>query len=244
MLSFFFKKSKPIHNQSDFLVTDMHSHLLPGLDDGAEEMEESLNMLRKFVELGYKKAILTPHVMSDAYKNTPEGIREKLELLKTHARDIDVRIEAAAEYYVDEMLLSKLESNEEILFFGQHKYVLIETSYINESSYFAHVCFELQSKGYRPVLAHPERYIYLYNDFGKYEELCDRGLLLQLNISSLIGYYSPMSKKIAEKLIDNKMVHMVGTDCHSMKQVAVLEKAMQTSYFNKLRDLPLLNNTL
>jgi tyrosine-protein phosphatase YwqE len=106
------------------------------------------------------------------------------------------------------------------------------------------VCFELQSKGYQPVLAHPERYIYLYNDFGKYEELCDRGLLLQLNISSLVGYYSPMAKKIAEKLIDNKMVHMVGTDCHSMKQTVALEKAMQTSYFYKLRDLPLLNNTL
>jgi tyrosine-protein phosphatase YwqE len=244
MFSFFTKKKQPFTPESDFVFTDMHSHVLPGLDDGAEQVENSLTMLKKFIELGYKKAILTPHIMGDAYQNTPTGIREKLDYIKSNLGDLQIELACAAEYYIDESLCDKLEKNQEILSFGKNKYVLIETSYINESSLLTHVCFELQSKGYTPILAHPERYTYMYHDFKKYIELFDRGLLFQINLNSLTGYYSDMSKKIVEKLIDHKMVHFVGTDCHSIKQAEATERAKQTKHYQKLKDIPLLNNTL
>lgn len=244
MFSFFSKKKQPVTTESDFISVDMHSHILPGLDDGADQLEDSLIMLKKFVDLGYKKAILTPHVMGDAYQNTPAGIREKLDYLKSNLGDLKIDLACAAEYYIDESLYSKLEKNEEILSFGKNKYVLIETSYINESSLLTHVSFELQSRGFVPVLAHPERYTYMYHDFKKYIEMFDRGLLFQINLNSLVGYYSDTSKKIVEKLIDHKMVHFVGTDCHSIKQAEATERAKQTKHYQKLKDIPLLNNTL
>jgi len=244
MFSFFFKKKQLDILESDFIFTDMHSHVLHNLDDGAENLEESVQILTKFVELGYKKAILTPHIMGDAYQNTPVGIREKLSLLKNVAHGLGIQIECAAEYYIDESFYKKLELNEEILSFGSNKYVLIETSYINESSYLTHVCFELQSKGFSPVLAHPERYTYMYDDFKKYKDMFERGLLFQINLNSLVGYYSDTSKKIAEKLIDNKMVHFVGTDCHSIKQAEATMRSKQTKHYLKLKDLPLLNHIL
>jgi protein-tyrosine phosphatase len=244
MFSFFSKKSQPAIIESDFVLTDMHSHVLPGLDDGADQLEDSLTMLKKFIELGYKKAILTPHIMGDAYQNTPIGIRERLDYLKSNLGDLKIELQCAAEYYIDESLYNKLETDQEILSFGKNKYVLIETSYINESSLLTHVSFELQSKGFIPVLAHPERYTYMYHDFKKYIEYFDRGLLFQINLNSLVGYYSETSKKMVEKLIDHKMVHFVGTDCHSIKQAEATERAMQTKYYQKLKDIPLLNNTL
>lgn len=244
MFSFFFRKKQTPILESDFIFTDMHSHALPGLDDGAENLDDSVLILERFVSLGYKKAILTPHIMGDAYQNTPDGIREKWRLMKGEATKLGLEIECAAEYYIDESLYEKLVTDQEILHFGRNKYVLIETSYINESSYLTHVCFELQSKGFTPVLAHPERYTYMYHDFKKYVELFERGLLFQLNLNSLVGYYSDASKKIAEKLIDHKMVHFVGTDCHSIKQADATARAKLTKHYQKLKALPLLNNTL
>ena len=242
----FFTKSKPKVSLplQEAIYVDMHSHLLPGLDDGAETIEESEDMLRRFVDLGYKKAVLTPHVMSDAYKNTPETIGEKLETLRPIAAQVGIEVHAAAEYYMDEIFYNKLLKGEKLLSFGASNYVLVETSYINEATYLSHVCFELQSKGYTPVLAHPERYTYLYENFQKYEDFIQRGVLFQLNLNSLVGYYSPTAQKIAEKLIDKGMVHFVGTDCHSMKHISATEKAMKSKYYQKLLYLPLLNNTI
>lgn len=240
----FFKRKQSTGQVQDFIFTDMHSHLLPGLDDGAYDVEESVAMLKKFVEMGYKKAIMTPHIMGDAYKNTPSGIRQALDLVKSKAKELPIELEIAAEYYIDESLYQKLISGEEILSFGAKRYVLIETSYINEASFLTHVSFELQSKGFIPVLAHPERYAYLYHNFKLYEELFERGLLFQLNLNSLVGYYSPIAQKMAERLVEKKMVHFVGTDCHSVKHAEVTAKARQTKHYLKLRELPLLNNTL
>jgi protein-tyrosine phosphatase len=244
MFSFFSKKNVSEKVLPDFIRVDMHSHILPGLDDGSEDIEESKAILERFVQLGYKKAILTPHVMGDSYQNTPDGIREKLTLLKPIANQLGIVIEAAAEYYIDDSFYHKITDGEEILSFGEKKYVLIETSYINESSILTHVTFELQARGYVPVLAHPERYTYMFGNFKRYEDLFDRGLLLQVNLNSLAGYYSPESQKIAERLIDKKMLHFVGTDCHSPKHTYVTQKAMLTKHYQKLKDVPLLNNTL
>jgi tyrosine-protein phosphatase YwqE len=232
------------------LVTDMHSHLLPGLDDGAETVAHSLDLLRELKALGFTKLVMTPHIMGDFYKNTPEGVRAALATLRTAAAEAglaDVALECAAEYYLDEWLGRKLADGTELLTFGgEQRYLLIETSYLNEPLNLTGTIFDLQAAGYRVVLAHPERYVYFYNRFSEIEKLRqDYGVLLQLNLNSLAGYYSPAARHVAEKLIDGGLVDFVGTDTHHLRHTAALgTKTVKSAYFRKLMALPLLNKTL
>ncbi|WP_254846428.1 tyrosine-protein phosphatase [Hymenobacter sp. CRA2] len=224
----------------------MHSHLLPGLDDGAETVEQSVELLRKLQSFGYRKLIMTPHIMGDFYRNTPAGIRGALAQVQAAATaaGIEVELACAAEYYLDEALVRRLETGEELLSFGEKRYVLFETSYINEPFNLQEVVFGLQSAGYQPVLAHPERYTYLYGRFPDLEKIKANGALLQLNLNSLVGYYSSGAKRVAEKLIDSGMVDFVGTDTHNLKHTAALERVLQSDYLTKLLRLPLRNTEL
>ena len=179
--------------------TDIHSHLIPGIDDGSKDLNDSLNMLKKFESLGFQKVITTPHVMCDFYKNTPENIREgKVNVqkaLKEH--NINIQFEAAAEYNLDDGLSEKIESKTILKL--QDNYVLFELPFLSEPPNLQEIVFAFQTAGYRPILAHPERYGYWYNSFDKYQELRDKGILLQLNLLSLTGHYSPETRKVAEK---------------------------------------------
>jgi len=242
IFNFLNKKNKPY---PDFLQVDMHSHLLPGIDDGAATLKDSLFLIRSLHKLGYKKLITTPHIMSDFYKNTPEIIRGKLNEVRSALKKeaLEVEIEAAAEYYLDECFIKKLENDEELLTFGD-KYLLFETGFLNAPAQLNEIIFLMITKGYKPVFAHPERYTYLFSDFKKYEDLYARGLHFQLNLNSIFGYYSKPSQKIAEKLIEKDMVHFVGTDCHGERHLEAMKKGMQTKTTQKLAKLHLLNNTL
>ena len=228
----------------------MHSHLLPGLDDGAETIEHSLELLQALRALGYRKLVMTPHIMGDFYKNTPEGIRAALQLLREAAAGAglgDVELECAAEYYLDEFLGRKLADGTEMLTFGGDKrYLLFETSYMNEPLNLFDIIFELKAQGYTPVLAHPERYTYFYGRFAEIERLRrDYGVLLQVNLNSLAGYYSPAAKKVAEQLIDGGLVDFVGTDTHHLRHTdTLLRRTLPLPHLEKLLQLPLLNNTL
>jgi tyrosine-protein phosphatase YwqE len=232
------------------LVADMHSHLLPGLDDGAETVEHSLDLLRALRDMGFRKLIMTPHIMGDFYKNTPEGIRTALYLLREAATAAglgNVELECAAEYYLDEFLGRKLADGTEMLTFGGEKrYLLFETSYMNEPLNLYEIVFELKAQGYAPVLAHPERYTYLYGRFAEIEKLRrDHGVLLQVNLNSLAGYYSPAAKRVAEQLVDGGLVDFVGTDTHHLRHTdTLLRRAVPQPHMAKLLQLPLLNNTL
>ena len=228
------------------IKVDIHSHLLPGIDDGVEKFTEALEMVKKFSELGYKKLITTPHIMGDFYKNTPLGINEKLQELKRLVAEskIEIVLEACAEYYLDEWLVASLKKSEPLLSFGDSKYVLFETSYINEPAQLHETIFLMKAIGYKPILAHPERYTYLYSDFERYEEIKEKGVLFQLNTNSISGYYSPTAQKFAEKLIDNNMVDFIGSDCHGIRHMNALEKSMKSRIYSKLLKLDLLNNTL
>lgn len=236
-------------NNTDSLLAelgvDMHSHILPGIDDGAETLEKSLEMVAVLGDLGYRKLIVTPHIMGDFYRNTPTGIREKLNLVKAavKGKGWTIELDCAAEYYLDEWFLSKVKAEEPLLSFGNN-YVLIETSYINEPFNFKEIIFSLKAAGYTPVLAHPERYTYLYNRIEDLQEIHDSGVLFQININSFAGYYSPAAKKIAEKLVDLKLVHFVGSDAHSLRHLDVLPKAAANPYFKKALALPLRNPQL
>jgi protein-tyrosine phosphatase len=232
------------------LGADMHSHLLPGLDDGAETVEHSLDLLRALRALGFRKLVMTPHIMGDFYKNTPEGIRAALQLMReaaTAAGITDVELGCAAEYYLDEFLGRKLADGTEMLTFGGEKrYLLFETSYMNEPLNLYDIIFEMKAQGYRPVLAHPERYTYLYGRFAEIERMRrDYDVLLQVNLNSLAGYYSPGAKKVAEQLIDGGLVDFVGTDTHHLRHTdTLLRRTVPQPYMEKLLQLPLLNNTL
>lgn len=227
------------------LTTDMHSHLLPGLDDGVATLEDAEQIIRKLKHLGYEHIITTPHVMSDAYRNTREGILAGLETLREHlkTRDIAMRISAAAEYYLDEALFRMVETDQPLLTFGE-KYVLFETNFITEPFNLKEFIFLATTKGYKLILAHPERYLYLQHNLTKVQDLLDRGVLMQMNISSLTGYYSKPVQQTAFKLIDNGMVHWLGSDCHHFQHAQLMEKARGLRYFRKALTLPLLNNTL
>lgn len=224
----------------------MHSHLLPAIDDGVKSVDESLAILRAFADLGYQKVVTTPHVMSDVYRNTPPIIREKLAGLKrsVEAAQVPVEVEAAAEYYLDENLLAELASGKERLLTIGENFLLFETNFLSEPFQLKEFIFQATSKGYKPVLAHPERYLYLQNDFNKVQDLLDRGVLFQVNLISLTGYYSPAAQKCARRMIDQGWVHFLGSDCHHIQQIELCTKAMGTKHFEKAVSLPLLNNSL
>lgn len=223
----------------------MHSHLLPALDDGVQSFEDSLAIIRQMMSFGYSKIITTPHVISDSYRNSPETILPKLDELKTFLRNqnVQIEIEAAAEYYLDEALMHKMSNNEPLLTFGK-KLLLFETNFLNEPMFLKEFIFSAATKGYRLVLAHPERYVYMQHDISKAQDLLDRGVLFQINLISLTGYYSKEARALAEKLISKGQVHFLGTDCHTIQQTELIRKSYRSNYFSKAISLPLLNNTL
>ena len=225
-------------------VVDIHSHLLPGIDDGVQTFEESELIIRQFQKLGYQKLITTPHVMSDFFRNSNETILKKKEELVQwlESKSIAVEIQAAAEYYLDEELIRKLEADEPLLTFG-NKYLLFETNFMTEPLNMKEFIFLANTKGYRLVLAHPERYLYIQNNFSKAEDILNRGVLFQLNISSISGYYSKAAQNVAQKLINNGWVHLLGSDCHNKLHIQLLEETRNAKYFQKAISLPLLNNS-
>ena len=216
------------------LKVDMHSHLIPGIDDGAKTIEDSIALIRALKALGYKKLVTTPHIMSDFYKNTPEiiegGLIEVQEALKRE--HIDIELEAAAEYYLDFDFEVKLKEGD-LLKFGDN-YVLFELSMINAPEYLERLVFEMKTNSCNPVLAHVERYPYWHNNLIQYEKLKDMGVLLQLNITSLGGQYGPQCKKAAKFLIDNNMIDFLGTDCHNLNYVEMLKRTLQDPHLHKL----------
>lgn len=238
------RKKEPTKNVN-FLKVDIHSHLLPGLDDGVQSYEESEDVILHFQKLGYRKLITSPHVMSDTYKNTAERILARLEKLRTYLKnqEIDIQIDAAAEYYLDEQVFRMIEDNQKMLTFGKNL-LLFETNFLNEPFNLKEFIFLATTKGYKPVLAHPERYLYLQNNLDKAQDLLDRGVLFQINISSITGFYSKIVQTTANKLIDRGWVHLLGSDCHHLQHARLVEEAQQLKYFQKALGLPLLNNSL
>lgn len=237
---------KPAYEAFDFgsLKVDMHSHLLPGIDDGAKNMDESLGMILKFHEMGYKKLIMTPHIMEDYYRNTPEIINEKLALVRAEVAQlgIDIALEASAEYYYDETLFEKVR-DKKLLTFGQN-HVLFELAFGGEPQQISTLLFDMKVNGYKPILAHYERYPYYHNLPEKIREYRDNGILIQLNLLSICGHYGPHIERQARYLIDNQLIDFVSSDCHRIEHLQILEKNAKNKYFHKLKDLNLHNQGL
>jgi tyrosine-protein phosphatase YwqE len=220
----FFKPKPSSDVQVDLsqLAVDLHSHLIPGIDDGAKTLDDSIQLILELKALGFHKIITTPHIMSDYYRNTPEAINSGLYLLRTELlkRNIDIEIEAAAEYYYDEYFLELLKTDN--LLTIHKEYLLFELSYLTKPSGIDEVIFKIQTKGLKPLLAHPERYPFLkMADYTKYKEA---GCLFQLNILSLTGHYGEQAMNNATQLIELGYIDFLATDLHHMHHIHLIKK--------------------
>ena len=255
MFSRFFnrlKSEKEKHNQLpvpenanwSFLGADMHSHFVPGIDDGAKTIEDSIFLLRSMEQMGYKTVITTPHTMIDYYPNTTETIQKGLAQIQAAAKEnnIDLTIRAASEYYIDESFVKLIETTPLLTIINNE--VLVEFSMLYEPPKLAETLFKMQSVNYRPIIAHPERYVFFHNNVEKYRELKDRGCLLQLNLLSLTGYYGRNVKIAAEAMLDKGMYDYCGSDAHHDKHIAGLQAILQTPLYNTLATYPFLNSKL
>jgi protein-tyrosine phosphatase len=225
---------------------DIHSHLLPGIDDGAETMEQSLEMLKGFQQAGFRKMYTTPHIIRGTYDNTPEIIRQKTREVNEAAVEtgLTIKVEAAAEYFFDEHFVSDVQQNQELLTFGMNKYLLFETGFAFEPMQMRNIILALQKKEIFPVLAHPDRYQYLQDDWAKVKKVYETGVLFQVNVLSLVGHYGKPHQQLAEKLIDNDMVHFLGSDCHRLKNQEQYLQAMETKHYKKALEADLHNHYL
>lgn len=237
------KKKKPDFDFSR-LGADMHSHLLPGIDDGSKSLDESIGMILKMKELGYKKLFFTPHVMEGFYPNTRESILNALAIVQDEVKrlEIDIQIDAAAEYFYDETLLERLDNEGLLTFAGKH--VLFEFPFHNEPFQIEKLIKKFKEKGYIPVLAHFERYVYYHNRDELFSYFRQNGVRLQVNLLSLTGHYGPEIMKQAKRMVDLKVIDFVGTDCHRIEHLHIIEKANGSSYFKKLNELELINDKL
>jgi len=215
------------------IKVDIHSHLLPGIDDGAQTLQDSIQLIKQFQLLGYTKLITTPHIISDYYPNNKEIIDEKLLTVKEtlKSENINISIEAGAEYYVDMTFLNAIE-DESLITFKKH-YVLFETAYQTKPIILEEVIRNLLKKGYIPVLAHPERYLYLHSSVENYKSLKALGVLFQINAKSLYDKSKPQYK-IALTLIQLGLVDFLGSDAHRMRDLKKLEKFLKSKIFQKM----------
>ncbi|AUP77276.1 tyrosine-protein phosphatase [Flavivirga eckloniae] len=218
MLRFFSKKLFLKDLLEDFV--DIHNHILPGIDDGATNIEDSLRLIEGMKGLGIKQFIPTPHVMQDTYPNTDDSIGDAYQRL-LGALDSkllnSITLNPAAEYMLDSNFESLLESRN--LFTLKRDYVLIEMSYYQAPINLESIIFKIKTKGYLPVLAHPERYSFYHNNLNYYKRLKQLGCFFQLNMLSLSAYYGKPVEKTANYLIDKQLVDFIGSDIHHERHV-------------------------
>jgi protein-tyrosine phosphatase len=248
MFNFFKKRETPgsIPESLPFTV-DIHSHILPGIDDGSPDMETSLQLIQGLYNLGIRKCIATPHIIGDMYRNTPEIINTALEKTKIFCTraDINMELSAAAEYMLDDYFMELLQKKEPLLTL-HNNIILTEISYSSTPQNLDEIAAAIITAGYLPILAHPERYNYYQQNFDDYYRLKKMGFFLQINLLSLVGYYGKKAEKAAKFLIQKNLVSFVGSDLHHFnhldaisndKNMTVFKYYLDTNQFNYLEGI-------
>ncbi|MFN8349060.1 MAG: CpsB/CapC family capsule biosynthesis tyrosine phosphatase [Spirosomataceae bacterium] len=243
MFSFF--KNRPTPPEVPFslapIESDWHCHILPGIDDGSQNEEQSLAMLQEYVKLGIKKIVATPHVRADYFKNTKEsiaGARDKVQaLIDTHR--LPLMLETSAEYFADENFLQLIERDE--LLPIEEQYLLFELPMQSPALWGTQLAEKLQRKGFTPVLAHPERYRYWHGKPREWQQWKNRGVCFQLNLLSVTGFYGAAEARAAKQLLDADYIDAVGSDAHGLRHLEKLKGLSDNPYFDRLQQLPLLN---
>ena len=219
----FFKRKYP-SRQGDFsgIITDMHSHLLPGIDDGSPDTVTSALLKKGLEDLGYQQFITTPHIMWDLYKNTPDTINDALKSLQQQPGHTNIR--PAAEYFMDEHFSEEVEKGLPLLAVSGKK-ILVEFSFVAPPIDLKEQLFNLQIKGYEPVLAHPERYAYFATNKTVFDDFKSMGCLFQLNLLSAAGYYGKISLELAHWLVGKNYIDFAGTDLHHERHLDALRSS-------------------
>jgi tyrosine-protein phosphatase YwqE len=240
-----FWKKKPVPLDLSWLQTDMHSHLLPGIDDGSQDIAESVALIKGLAALGYKKIITTPHVLWEMYPNTSEIIIQKLREVKQAiaVEGIAIELRAAAEYYIDEHFEAQLMKKVPLLTLKDNL-VLVEFSMMTVPFELQEVLFEMQLQSYQPIIAHPERYIYLRNNKVFFDDLKSKGCFFQLNLLSLCGVYGTSVQDLAEYLLKKDYYDFAGTDMHSDKHLALLQKLSSSPLYELLQQSGQIKNSM
>lgn len=229
MLRFFSKKEKV--TDLSWLGVDIHSHLIPGIDDGTANTDEALVYLEQLRELGFSKFICTPHIFTELYPNTSDTIATAFSHLQQAAakQQFTAPLAAAAEYMIDDTF----RVTDDLLCL-KDRYILIEMSYLSEFPNIDQVVFELHIAGYKPVLAHPERYVFYYKDRNRLSRLKEIGCLFQLNLLSVLGYYGPEAKNQAKYILENNLYDLAGTDLHHERHLKVLKEGVKSGKLYEL----------
>ncbi|ANW96779.1 histidinol phosphatase [Wenyingzhuangia fucanilytica] len=224
-------------------LVDIHSHLLPGIDDGAKTIEDSIGLVKRMQKQGINNFRITPHVLGGVWENSSELIKEKEAELKAALIENgfhDVNIHASAEYMLDDNF-SQLLENDDLLPL-KDKYILVEMSFFNPPFNLDDLLFQIQVKGYIPVLAHPERYNYYHDNIAQYEKLIEAGCLFQLNLLSLTEQYGKPTTKTAYTLLKKGMYTFVGTDTHHKRHIHLIKEIATKK--NKKLLTPLFENNI
>jgi protein-tyrosine phosphatase len=222
---------------------DIHAHLLPGIDDGAKTIEDSIELMTGMQALGIEQFIATPHVMTAVWENTRSGIEANFEstINQLVAANQNFSLRPAAEYLLDGTFLELM--HKEPLLTLKDNYVLVEMSYLSAPIQLYDIIFEIQLEGYKPVLAHPERYLFYHQNTREYHKLKQQGCLFQLNLLSVVGYYGANVAQAAETILQKGMYNFVGTDVHHQNHLKGLSQRIKTKGLENLKEA-MLNNQL
>lgn len=231
----FYKKKKVLKDiiPNDFV--DIHSHLLYGLDDGAKSIEDTKFLIQELQNIGFAQFITTPHTTPLVWENTKEGIVNQYEKVLGELSLNSSSLRVASEYLMDDSFLKRLET--EKLLTLKDNYVLVEMSYINPPIQLYEIILELNSQGYQPVLAHPERYNFYKNDYGSFKRLKQAGCLFQMNLLSATGYYGSGITEVADYLLKENMYDFVGSDVHHKKHLEAFSSKVQLKNMDVLEKL-------
>ena len=217
---------------------DIHSHILPGIDDGAKNLMESVELIKEMKKMGFSKIIGTPHTYPGVYNNNNNSIEKSFNKLNNELKNKNI-LRYASEYMIDSYLIEK--ASEKSLLTIKDNYVLIEMSFVSEPINLHEIIFEININGYTPILAHPERYTFLFDDFKKFYNLKKMGCYFQINLLSATGYYGKKIVEITQKLIKNNMIDFAGSDIHNLRHINEFDKTIQIKNWNELEKICLNN---
>lgn len=234
----FFKKKKNNNLLFPSQYIDIHSHIIPGIDDGAKTVEASFELLKKMNDLGIENFVFTPHIMEGVWENSSEKIKNHFNLLQAHLATTELKelsIRYAAEYMLDHNFGALLKEKDILPI--KDTYILVEMSYLNPPLNIYEILFDIQIAGYQPILAHPERYNFLHNNFSEYQKLKEAGCLFQVNLLSLTPYYGKQVQKIASELLKNNLIDFAGSDLHHEKHFTALKTVHLSKDYKQLQPI-------
>ncbi|HEU4496223.1 MAG TPA: CpsB/CapC family capsule biosynthesis tyrosine phosphatase [Flavobacterium sp.] len=233
---FFFSKAKPILKDLIEDYVDIHSHLLPGIDDGSKDFDNTLGLINSLLDIGFRQFTATPHIIKNIWDNDRISIENAAAstVEKLHEVNLNVPFKAAAEYMMDESF-SKLVASEPLLAIKDN-FVLVEMSYINPPMQLYDILFEVRIAGYQPVLAHPERYLFYHNNFEEYKKLKKAGCLFQINLLSSVGYYGKNVAKTAQLLLEKGMIDFTGSDVHHENHTKSFNRKLEIADSKSLKE--------